>query len=118
VLRWIVCLTMVVTLCGCTGCRTVAAKDPVDRILVTVSPAGMLSVGDDSAAPERVKKLLRTHGGHPETTEVLLSIPEKATPEDLAPTVGALRAAGYSRIVLVRPRKASATISARQSSRP
>ena len=105
--RWILCIIVVAVLCGC-GCRSFSGASHA-RLLVTITPSGRLAIGEDSAAPQKAARLLKRHGGHPDKTEILLNIPERAQPEDLSPAVAAIRAAGYSRIILVRPRKASAT---------
>ena len=106
--RWILCIIAVAVLCGC-GCRSLSGVSQAERLLVTITPSGRLAIGEDSAAPQKAARLLKRHGGHPDKTEILLSIPERAQPEDLSPAVAGIRAAGYSRIILVRPRKASAT---------
>jgi hypothetical protein len=106
--RWILCIVVVAVLCGC-GCRSFSGASQTERLLVTITPSGRLAIGEDSAAPQKAARLLKKHGGHPDRTEILLNIPERAQPEDLSPAVAGIRAAGYSHIILVRPRKASSS---------
>ncbi|MBL7114774.1 MAG: hypothetical protein ISS35_03335 [Kiritimatiellae bacterium] len=115
--RWILCIMIAALLCGC-GCRSLSGTSQAERLLVSITSSGQLAIGEDSVPPSKIARLLRKHGGDPNKTEILLNIPERASPEDLSPAVAAIRVSGYRHIILVRPRKASATTRAPTQKRP
>ena len=77
--------------------------------LTVAAPDGRILIGSKVVALNELPERLRRMGAKP-ATEVQITVPDDVSPAMLSALTGKLRAAGYTKVLFVKPRKAQSTL--------
>lgn len=104
--QWII-VALVLLLAGASSsCRIGAGSVGSERLRVTLSADGAITLEGRPVSLERLPAKLKSAGAGPQTS-IDIAVGATTSQTRMAEVTRALANAGYSRIMFVRPRKAS-----------
>ncbi|MGQ9661245.1 MAG: ExbD/TolR family protein [Kiritimatiellia bacterium] len=107
----VLCLTVL------ASCRSAPSEQRVSQMHLSLDPNGAVILQNRNVPLQNLATELRRAGAGPRTT-IVISIPQDTSKGTASDIIRTLRAAGFNRVLLTRPRQVTAYTAEKQSPAP